>query len=196
MEIWEIVLMGVALAMDAVAVGMTDGMAEPHMGKGKMLAIAGAFALFQFAMPVLGYYGGYAFSETVGKVAPYLSFAILFLLGAKSIIECVRETFGHAPRVFVIRRKLTAGKLFGQAVATSLDALAVGVTLLAAETDVGLPVHASLCALVIGIVTLILALPAVMLGRAAAQKLAGKTEIAGGAVLIAIGCKLLLEGIL
>lgn len=195
MQIWEVVLMGIALAMDAVAVGMTNGMAEPRMKKGKMLAVAGAFGLFQFAMPVLGYYGGYAFSETVGKIAPYLSFAILFLLGVKAIVECVGEDRRYAPLVFA-QKPLTPAKLLGQAVATSLDALAVGVTLLATEKNLGLPVHAVLCAAVIGVVTAILVLPAVAFGRAAAQKLAGKAEILGGAVLIAIGCKLLLEGVL
>ncbi len=196
MQIWEVILIGIALAMDAVAVGMTDGMAEPQMGKGKMFAAAGAFALFQFGMPVFGYYGGYAFSGLIARIAPYLSFAILVLLGGNMILECVREERRHAPLGIAQKSKLTPMKLFGQAVATSLDALAVGVTFLATEQGAGLPAHAAVCALVIGVVTFVLTLPAVVLGRSAAKRLAGRAEIAGGAVLIVIGCKLLLEGVM
>ena len=195
MHIWEIVLIGVALAMDAVAVGMTDGMQEPFMKKGKMLMIALAFGFFQFAMPVLGYLGGYAFSDAISRIVPYLSFAILSFLGGKAIVDCVKEDRGHGAPVFAQGCKLTAGKLLGQAIATSLDALAVGITLLAAEKDIGLPAHAAVCATVIGAVTFILVLPAVMLGKKAAEKIAGRAEILGGAVLIAIGLKLLLEGV-
>ncbi len=196
MQVFEIVLIGIALAMDAVAVGMTDGMAEPDMKKGKMLAVAGAFGLFQFAMPIVGYFGGYAFSGAVERVAPYLSFLILSGLGVKAIVESVKGDRGHAPLVFCQRARLSPVKLLGQAVATSLDALAVGITLLAAETGAGLPMHAAACALVIGIVTFLLALPAVTLGKRAAKLLEGKAEIVGGAVLVAIGLKLLLEGVL
>lgn len=198
MEIWEILVIGVALAMDAVAVSLTNGMCEPRMRIAKMLAIAGAFALFQFLMPVVGYYCSYAFSSLVEEIAPWLSFALLAFIGGKMIFDSAFEmakkrkgNFAPAPK-----KPLGAGKLLVQAVATSLDALAVGVTLLAADTTKGLPIHAVLCALIIGAVTFALSLPAVAIGKKAGDAFSDKAEIAGGVVLVAIGLKILLEGIL
>lgn len=196
MEVWDILLIGVALSMDAVAVGMTDGMAEPRMGAAKALAIALSFAFFQFAMPIAGYYCGYAFSETVGKIAPWLSFALLSFIGGKMIFDSVMEGKKRPLARLSARRRLTAGKLLVQSVATSLDALAVGVTLLAEDTAHALPFRAELCALLIGMVTLCCALPAVHIGRRAGTGLADRAEVCGGAVLIAIGIKILLEGLL
>ncbi len=192
MSIWEILLIGVALAMDAVAVGMTDGMTEPRMPLPKMCLVAGAFALFQFAMPLLGYYASYAFSSLIAKIAPYLSFALLLLIGGKMIFDSVREM----KKKETDRRPLGAGKLLVQAVATSLDALAVGVTLLAVDAAEGLPLHAALCALLIGGVTFLLALPAVAIGKRAGDAFSDKAGIVGGVVLIAIGVKILVEGLL
>ena len=93
-------------------------------------------------------------------------------------------------------RPLGAGKLLVQGVATSLDALAVGVTLLATETQSSLPFHAAACAAVIGAVTFILAFAAVYVGKKVGNKFAGSAGIAGGIVLIVIGLKILLEGVL
>ncbi len=194
MSIWEIALIGIALAMDACAVGMTDGMAEPRMSAAKALLIAGTFALFQAGMPLLGYYCGAAFSSLVAKIAPYLSFAVLTAIGGKSAVEYFR---GRGKReTFSPRAPLGAGKLLVQAVATSIDALAVGVTLLAAETEGGLPFHVLFCAAVIGAVTFVLSAGSVLVGKKAGDALAGKAELAGGIILIAIGVKLLLEGVL
>ena len=197
MEIWEIILIGVALSMDAVAVGATNGMTEPKMKWGKLLLIAATFGLFQFGMPVIGYYFGYAFSSLVEKIAPWLSFALLAFIGGKMIADCAIELHKKRKGEEVAERKpLGAGKLLLQGVATSLDALAVGVTLLAAETTKGLPIHAVLCALVIGAITFSLVVPAVLLGKKVGGKFADKAGFLGGAVLIAIGIKILIEGLL
>lgn len=195
MEIWEILLIGAALSMDAFAVGMTNGMTEPEMGKGKMLLIAFSFGLFQFIMPVVGYYGGYAFSASVAKIAPYLSFAILALIGGKAIADSLLAERKKAPPL-VVREKLGPGKLAVQAVATSLDALAVGITFLAADAGSALPAHPVVCALIIGIVTFCFVLPAVRIGKVAGNKISRNAEILGGIMLVAIGVKLLLEGII
>ena len=197
MGIWEIFLIGVALAMDAVAVSLTDGMIEPRMRAGKMLCIAGAFAFFQFGMPLLGYGLGYALAELIEQIAPYLSFALLFFIGGKMVFDGIEEN-KHAEFFDPIPKKheTGAGKLLAQAVATSIDAFAVGVTFLAVETEVGLPVSALLCCTVIGIVTFVLSLPAVGLGRKVGNKFSDKAELLGGVILIFLGVKILLEGIL
>lgn len=191
MAFWEIFVIGGALAMDAVAVSLSDGMTEPRMRMGKMLLLSLCFALFQAGMPVLGYYLGSAFSSLVQKIAPYLSFALLAFIGGKMIADGVKSKGEFSPSV-----KTGAAEVLFQSVATSLDALAVGVALLAAETDGGLPVPFPLCALVIGVVTFALTLPAIALGKKVGDKFSGTAETAGGIVLLLIGIKLLLEGIL
>lgn len=192
MTIAEIIMIGIALSMDAVAVGMTDGMLEPRMGVRKRLLIAGFFGAFQFLMPVLGYYGSSAFSGLIERVAPYVSFALLVLLGGKMIAEGAKRE-ERSP--FRQRKTLGAGKLAAQAFATSIDALAVGISLLAQDVTVGLPLPAALCALVIGGVTFVLSLAAVELGRAAGNRFSDGAELLGGVILVAIGLKILLEGI-
>lgn len=197
MSIWEIILIGIALSMDAVAVGMTNGMVEPKMRPAKMLCVAGAYALFQFLMPVLGYYCGYAFSSLVEKIAPWLSFALLAFIGGKMIFDFVRETLTKRRGETVpLAEPLGAGKLLIQALATSIDALAVGVTLLAEETAEGLPMHVTLCALVIGSITFVLAGCAVQFGKKVGDRFSDKAGLLGGIILLAIGVKILIEGLI
>lgn len=93
-------------------------------------------------------------------------------------------------------KPLGAGKLLLQAVATSIDALAVGVTLLAADAAGGLCMHVALCALVIGAVTFTLSFAAVLLGKRIGDRFSDKAGLLGGVILVAIGTKILLEGIL
>lgn len=214
MSVWEIILIGIALSMDAVAVGMTNGMTDPKMAIKKMLLIAFAFGAFQFLMPVLGYYCSYAFAEFVSKIAPWLSFALLGFLGGKMIFDFVKElreakrersqedaetesetqveteTTAESEKK---PAKLGIGKLLVQAVATSIDALAVGVTLLAAETQKGLPFHVLLCALVIGVITFSLSLGAVFAGKRVGNRFADKAALVGGLILVGIGLKILIE---
>lgn len=189
MSILEIVLLGVALSMDAVAVGMTNGMVEPKMRFPKVLLIALFYGFFQFFMPVLGYYCGSVFTSIVKMIAPWLSFALLAFIGGKMIFDCFRK-----------EEKPTEGvgvkKLFVQAIATSIDALAVGVSLLAAESTGGLPFHVFLCALTIGAITFALSTAAVYIGKAVGDKLADKAELIGGIILVAIGIKILVESFL
>lgn len=202
MSVWEIILIGIALSMDAFAVGMSNGMTEPDLGSGKTLAIAGAFALFQFGMPLMGYGLGSAFADLVARIAPWLSFALLGFLGGKTLFDSALSSFRErkegqlCPLLKESRQKLTAGQLLVQAVATSLDALAVGVTLLAAESGAGLPFHVAFCSLVIGCITLALSVAAVQIGKFAGVRFSKQAEILGGGILVVIGVKILLEGIL
>ncbi len=194
MAVWEICLIGVALAMDAFAVGMTDGMTEPNMKPWKMFLIAAFFGAFQFLMPVAGYYFGSIFTHIVQKIAPWLSFAILALLGGKSIFDFFME-LKNKDAEKKPSKGATVLQLFVQAIATSIDALAVGVAFLATETDVGLPFPVVFCALIIGAVTFALSTAAVFLGRKAGDKFSDKARLIGGVILIAIGLKILIEGL-
>lgn len=195
MSVFEIILLGAALAMDAVAVGMTDGMTEPDMKPRKIFETAGAFGLFQFFMPLLGYCVSGAFVGYVTAVAPALSFLILAFLGGKMILGCVKELLEK--RKPLMKKEKTGGalKLLFQALATSIDAFAVGVTLLALETQGTLALAPMFSALVIGAVTFALSFIAVLFGKKAGAALADKAEILGGVVLVFIGIKILLESV-
>ena len=196
MTVLEIILLGVALAMDAVAVGMADGMSDPKMRFCKAAGTAGAFGLFQFFMPLVGYLAGSFFSSFVSEFAPVLSFLILAFLGGKMIYGCLRESFGKSePRLNRREKKSGSLRLLFQATATSIDALAVGVTLLALEESGTLAVLPLYAALIIGAVTFTLSLFAVYVGKKAGALLADKAEILGGTVLVLIGLKILVESV-
>ena len=180
MDIFDILLLAVAVSMDATAVGMTDGMADPKMPIKKVLLIAAFFGLFQAAMPLVGYF-------------------VTKLVAGKMIFDCVREMRskkrGEAPEP--LSSELSAGRLALQAVATSIDALAIGVTLQMAELSVeGLFPPVGWAVFIIGAVTFALVVPAVYIGKLIGDKLADRAELIGGIVLVGIGVKLLLEGIL
>ena len=195
MSVFEIILLGAALAMDAVAVGMSNGMSEPKMKFKRVLETAGAFGLFQFFMPIVGYCAGEIFARYITAVAPMLSFIILVFLGGKMILGCIKEMINPGPR-FERKKGGSSLKLLLQALATSIDALAVGVTLLALESTGTLALSPLYSAIIIGVVTFALSLAAVFIGKKAGALIADKAEILGGVVLIFIGIKLLLEGVL
>lgn len=186
MSIWEVVLLSAALSMDACAVGMTNGMLEPKMRAGKGVFTAFAYGFFQFFMPVLGFYGSSVLSGALSAIAPYLSFGVLAFLGGKMIFDTFRK---EKPRA----KALDVGKLFLQAIATSIDALAVGVAFLAISAGGGLPAHPVECCALIGVVTFLLSAVSVEIGKRAGDKLADRAEFSGGAILLVIGLKILLE---
>lgn len=215
MEIWEIALLGVALSMDACAVAMTDGMTNPKMPFWRTLLIGVFFGFFQFLMPVIGYFVAgvvaEAFLETFEKISAWISFVLLAFLGGKMIFECVREwikakkenaettgagtdsteetTKGRKENPFLFNLLL-------QAIATSIDALAVGVTLQMAAISDGLALGVWGATGVIGCITLALSVGAVYLGKAIGNKLADKASFFGGLVLVGIGLKILIESFL
>lgn len=219
MGVWEVLLLGLALSMDACAVGMTNGMTNPKLKVKGALLIGGLFGFFQFLMPLIGYYItgviASAFLTTFEKISAWVSFALLGVLGGKMIFECVRDwikakrekavcqtCFSDSDEVKTTEagmrslENLSFGKLILQAVATSIDALAVGVTLQMSAISQGLVLGAWGSTLTIGVTTFILSTGAVYIGKAIGDKLADKASFFGGLVLVAIGLKILLEGIL
>ena len=211
MTVLEIVLIGMALAMDACAVAMTNGMTDSKMPLWKVLRIGVFFGFFQFAMPVIGYFItgliADAFLDTFEDISAWISFALLAFLGGKMLFECISEKIKEKRE-----KDETAGagtcscsacqpqtgvwKLTVQAIATSIDALAVGVTLqmAAIQQDLALGVWGATA--VIGVVTLGLAIGAVYIGKLVGNKLADKAGIVGGLVLLGIGLKILIESFL
>lgn len=212
MLVWEIILLALALSMDACAVAMTNGMCDAKMSWKRALLIGLFFGVFQMMMPVIGYYvsGIVAdvFLETFEKISAWVSFVLLALLGGKMLIESILEIVkakrengetGGACTCPVEKNKQQPWilQLTIQAVATSIDALAVGVTLqMAAISETGLALGVWGATGVIGVVTLGLSVAAVYIGKKMGNKLADKAGLFGGIVLLAIGIKLLIEGLL
>ncbi len=212
MTIWAILLTSVALAMDACTVAMTNGMTDVKMPMKKALLVGVLFGVFQMAMPLVGYYitglVADAFMEVFEKISAWISFILLAFLGGKMLWESVKEmrerrrrqnpdlceTTGACP---CSKEKLTMGKLLMQAVATSIDALAIGVVLQAAAiSSEGLALGVWGATGTIGLITFALSFGAVYVGKVLGDKLADKAGFLGGLVLLGIGIKLLLEGLL
>ena len=201
--------MSVALAMDACAVAMTNGMCDVKMPVKKALLIGIFFGFFQFLMPLIGYFItgiiADAFLDVFEKISAWISFGLLAVLGGKMVWEGVSEwierkkeentqTTGVCPYP---RQELTMKKLTVQAIATSIDALAVGVTLqMAAISSTGLAGGVWGATGMIGIVTFALSFGAVYVGKVIGDKLADKAGLFGGLVLLGIGIKILIEGLL
>ena len=215
MGFWGTLVYSVGLAMDACAVAMTNGMTDTKMPAKRALLIGLFFGFFQFLMPVVGYFItgiiANAFLEVFKKTSAWISFGLLAFLGGKMLHEGICEwiesknpstagcedceTLGACTLLPKKEEKntLPLGKLFMQAIATSIDALAVGVTLQTlAMSEAGLALGVWGATAMIGVVTFALSVGAVYIGKALGGKLTDKAEILGGTVLIAIGLKILL----
>ena len=200
----EVILTSIALAMDACAVSMTNGMTAKKFKGSHALIIALFFGVFQAVMPLIGYLIANLvasnFMEVFEKASSVIAFVLLAFLGGKMIADAVKEMCNKCPcecEDGCIGEKISYGKLTVQAVATSIDALAVGVTLRMLEmTEKGLSWGVFGSVGVIGLVTFALCIAAVFVGKAIGNKLADKAGLIGGIVLVGIGIKLLVEGII
>ena len=183
--IFNSVLFGVGLAMDAFSVSLANGLREPDMPATRGLLIAGTFGLFQTAMPLLGWFCVHSIAEAFQafqRFIPWIALALLVFIGVKMILEGIRgsEEAGS----------LKGGALFVQGIATSIDALSVGFTI--AEYTL---VFALTESLIIGLVTFGLCVIAVRLGGKIGARLSGKAPIVGGIILILIGIEIFVTGI-
>ena len=185
------ILLGVGLAMDAFSVSVTDGMRDPAMSRRRMLLIAGTYAVFQFAMPLTGWFFVHTLREhfeVFQKYIPWIAFALLAWIGGKMLAEGFAA---HSGEEEVCEKTVTAGALLIQGVATSIDALSVGFTI----ADYGF-VSAFSCALIIAAVTLVICVTGVLLGRRVGTVLNRKATILGGVILVSIGLEILIKHLL
>ncbi|MBO5076416.1 MAG: manganese efflux pump [Clostridia bacterium] len=202
------VLFGVGLAMDAFTVSLAAGMNERTMTPARKLAIAGTFALFQTAMPLIGWLCVHTIADeftAFQKFIPWIALVLLLFIGGKMLLEGIREGDRGSDTVDIVdnagtadtvdnvnkNRPLTLRTLLLMGLATSIDALSVGFTI--AE----LPFLSALIeAVIIGAVTLCICLAGLALGRLLGMKLAAKASIFGGLILIAIGLEIFITGLL
>lgn len=181
MALMEIVLIGVGLAMDAVAVSMTNGMVYRNLGVKEYIAMPVLFGVFQAIMPLIGNFAGGLFANFISKYAGIVILLILGVIGGKMI----KEGFEHRsePKKVAIGKRLNLGVLIFQAIATSIDAFAVGVGFSAMQVNIIQAV------VIIAIVTIILTTIAIVIGRKFGDILGSSAEILGGVILVVIGIK-------
>ncbi len=179
-----LILIGIGLAMDAFSVSISDGLC---LGKVKIkdaLKIGLFFGIAQGIMPTIGYFAGIFFSSLIESIDHWIAFIILFIIGAKMIKEAVEKIKNPQECCF---KTIKTKELFFQAIATSIDALAVGVSFAA------LKINIFFAASVICLITLGLSFAGVFIGKTLGKVLREKAEIFGGVVLILIGFKILVE---
>lgn len=184
MDLLSILLLAVGLAMDAFSVSITRGLSMRCDIK-HALTIALFFGGFQALMPVLGWASGRQLASFMSQWAPWVAFILLFLIGAKMIYE----SFQH-PDEEEVCGILSLRELLFLSVATSIDAFAVGVTFAFLNISLLQPI------IIIGVVTFLLSLVGVYIGKQVGHLFESKMEIVGGVILIAIGFKILLENLL
>ncbi len=184
MNFLEIVLIGVGLSMDAFAVTITNVLGHRLTTKGK-LSMPIAFGFFQFLMPVLGYFGGNLFASFIESYAPIVTFVVLGYIGGNMIKEAFRDMKNPEDNPLDVDEKFTFKILIMQAIATSIDAFAVGVSFAAQQVNIWSSSFIILCT------TFILCLVALYLGKKFGELLGERAQIVGGLILIIIGIKAL-----
>lgn len=195
MDIFTLLMLAVGLSMDAFAVSISNGIVMCHASLGKTCKVAGVFGLFQGLMPVIGYLIGRTFSSQIQAFDHWIAFGLLVFIGGKMLWEVWHEDGEDS----VPKGDPSDWKtLLVMAIATSIDAMAVGVTMaLAGRTGLLAPSYGYLlCSLIIACVTFVICLAGVKIGCKTGNKYGKRAEIAGGIVLILIGVKILLEHLL
>ncbi len=183
MNILEVILVSIGLAMDAFAVSVCKGLAMKKIDFKKMLVIGLYFGIFQGGMPVIGYMLGTNFESLVTKIDHWIAFILLSFIGInmirealKSKCDCEKQSDSVAFKEMVIL-----------AIATSIDALAVGITFAFLKTNLIAVVTS------IGVITFVLSMMGVCIGNRFGNKYESKAQITGGLILIMMGIKILFE---
>ena len=171
--------------MDAFAVSICKGLAMKKVNKVQCFIIALYFGGFQALMPVLGFYLGTTFAEKLSAVDHWIAFILLAYIGGKMIADGIKE-YREKTEVTEMDPPLDHKELFILAIATSIDALAVGVTFSFLDVLIGL------AATIIGVVTFVISAGGVYVGNIFGEKYKTKAQIAGGAILVFLGLKILI----
>ncbi len=183
------ILLGAGLAMDAFSVSVANGLHEPNMKKSKTIGIAGVFAFFQALMPMIGWVcikTVVDYFQAFEKFIPWIALILLVFIGGKMIFESVKEKKEGDES----SPKVGFGGLMIQGIATSIDALSVGFTIAEYNWFMAL-----VCSLIIALVTFIICIAGVFIGKKFGMKFSNKAEIIGGIILIFIGIEIFVTGV-
>ena len=180
------IVLGLGLAMDACAVSMTNGLREKNITLKKILFISFMFGFFQGFMPFIGYLVGCQFISYIEGFLPWIALIILVFLGSKMIFDSIKcETTGECEFIQLVFKVILI-----QAIATSIDALSVGLTI----ADYKL-IEAFVCSIIIMIITFGICIGAHYIGKKFGDKLGQKAELVGGIILVLIGLEIYITGI-
>lgn len=183
MSFWELLLIGIGLSMDAFAVAICKGLKMQKLNYGQTAVIAIFFGGFQAIMPLLGWGLGIRFESYITEFDHWIAFILLVILGGKMIYESIKKEENEEKNF----EKFNLKELLGLSIATSIDALAVGITFAFLGTNIIFSIS------IIGITTFILSAVGVFIGHKFGAKYKNKAALTGGIILILIGIKILLE---
>lgn len=181
MGVIELILIGIGLAMDAFAVSICKGLSMKKMEWKKAGIIGLYFGFFQGLMPAIGFGLGIGFENTIKSIDHWIAFVLLSIIGGNMIKEAFDKDDEDS------NDKVDFRTMIVLAIATSIDALAIGVTFAFLDVNILLAVA------IIGIITFIISMVGVKIGNVFGDKYESKAEIAGGVILILLGIKILLE---
>lgn len=182
MSFWEILLLAVGVSMDAFAVSIGKGLSAQRASWREALTVGLWFGGFQALMPVIGYYLGISFADLVTKVDHWIAFGLLLLIGGNMIREALQpEDEKTADTSFGFKTMLVL------AIATSIDALAVGISFAFLGTNLWRAI------LIIGLTTFAFSAVGLLIGKKVGSRFHAGAQILGGVILIAIGVKILVE---
>ncbi len=181
MSIWFVLLTAVSLAMDAFAVATCRGVEMKKFNIKHALIIGAFFGVFQAVMPIIGYFAAGLFEEYITAFAHWVAFALLLFIGGKMIFDCFKKDEDEQCECLNLKG------LVVMSIATSIDALAVGITFALEDTNIWIAAGA------IGGITFLLSFLGVFIGNRIGNKLNNKAQFLGGIVLILIGVKIVLE---
>ncbi len=182
----ELFLLGVGLSMDAFAVSVCKGLGMKKLNKKQALIIGLYFGGFQALMPFVGWLLGSQFQKYITSIDHWIAFILLGFIGGKMMIEAVRE-WNEEEVVDVMDAPIDHKNMLVLAVATSIDALAVGITF----AFLGTPIVEAIT--IIGITTMVISIAGVVVGNFFGSRYKSKAEFIGGLILVLLGLKILLE---
>ena len=184
MSLFELFLLAVGLSADAFAVAVCAGLSFQKFDKKRALIVGTYFGLFQAGMPVIGFFLASFFADAIAAYAHWVAFGLLSIIGGKMIVESLKT--GWHGKEFSLKPK----KMLPLAVATSIDALAVGVSMALLQVNI------AFAAFLIGLTTLIISMAGVKVGSIFGIKFKNKAQFAGGIILFLIGLRILAEHII
>lgn len=186
MDIITLIFLALGLSMDATAVSVSNSMCYPDLSKKKTLLSCGLFGLFQGLMPVIGFYSGRLLGKTIMAIDHWIALILLCFIGGKMLFEGIRD-MKKGLECDTSSPDFTFKSMLVQSIATSIDALAVGISLAA------LSVNIYGAALLIAVITFACSLTGSFLGKKFGALLGDWAEIAGGVILVGIGAKIFIE---
>ena len=181
MSIFGIIILSIGLGMDAFAISVCKGISFKKEILKKSVIVATYMGLFQAIMPVIGYYLGVSFADKIISIDHWVAFVLLFIIGIKMIKEAISKD------VEIVSDSVDFKEMIVLAIATSIDALAVGITFAFLNVNLWLAIT------LIGCITFVLSLIGTKIGILFGNKYEKKAELFGGIILILLGIKIVLE---